>query len=333
MAQAAQVEAGSSAAPVVGLDAAGAVVWRLNGSHLEVLLVHRPRYDDWSWPKGKVKAGEDLVTCAWREVLEETGRQVVIGRPLPSVSYPLASGRVKTVRYWAARLATDDDNPAICARPAVAIASRREIDRVRWFAAADALKQLTRANDRPPLVKLIKYWRKGTLDTRAVVVLRHAAAVERAKWSKGEASRPLTPAGRARARAAAHPLAALGIRQVISSPWLRCRTSVRYFSRRARLAVNTSRWLTEDLAAARPARAARLMERILSGGPPVVVCTHRPVLPTVLAVVLARGGPKLAKALGSRPLQTGELAVAQVVARGKRRGRVVALERLRPPVG
>ncbi|MDR1799598.1 MAG: NUDIX domain-containing protein [Bifidobacteriaceae bacterium] len=314
----------------VGLDAAGAVVWRLNGHSLEVLLVHRPRYDDWSWPKGKLKAGEDLVTCAWREVLEETGRQVVIGRPLPAVSYLVGPGRLKTVHYWAARLAADDDNPALCARPAVAIASRREIDRARWFPVQDAFRQLTMASDRPPLMKLVKYWRKQTLDTRAVVVMRHAQALERAKWPKGEATRPLTPGGRKLARRASPALAALGIRQVIASPWLRCRASVRCFARRARLAVNTSRWLTEDGAAARPARAARLMERIMSGGPPVVVCSHRPGLPTVVAVVLARGGKKVTVALGGTPLRPGEMAVAQVVVRGRRRGRVVSLERLLP---
>jgi 8-oxo-dGTP diphosphatase len=324
--------AGAPTEPRDVVEAAGAVVWRVEDGELQVLLVHRPRYDDWSWPKGKLEPGEDIMTCAWREVLEETGRQVVLGRPLPTVTYPLQSGKTKLVRYWAARVATDLDNPALCARGPVPIASRREIDRSRWFPAPRAMKQLTRASDKEVLRKVIGYHRKMTLDTRAVVVIRHAQAFDRHRWTEGEHSRPLTSEGRARARGSIPMLAALGIRQVISSPWLRCRTTVRCYARRARLAVSTNRWLTEEGAKAAPARTARLMKRIVAGGPPVVVCSHRPVLPILTGEIVSRGGKKLAEVMGNRPLQTGEMAVAHVVLAGPRRGRVVAMERHRPPL-
>jgi 8-oxo-dGTP diphosphatase len=297
-----------------------------------VLLVHRPRYDDWGWPKGKLEVGEDLITCAWREVLEETGRQVVIGRPLPKVAYPLASGRIKTVYYWSARLADDADNPAICARPAVSVASRREIDRTCWLGIDQALRRLTRATDRVPLLKLRDYHQKGTLETRPVVLIRHAQAEPRGSWTRADGLRPLTAEGRARARGTVPLLAALGVRRVISSPANRCRQTVRFFASRARIGVSTSRWLTEAAGKTKPRRAIGLMERILSGGPPVAVCSHRPVLPLLTGVIEERAGAKVRRDLALAPLATGETAIAYTVRKPGGKVKVVALDRIRPPL-
>src|SRR5690348_4299864 len=86
--------------------AAGAICWRLgqDGAGLELLLVRSARWGDWSWPKGKLEAGESLPECAVREVLEETGVRVTLGVPLPTVSYVLPDGRDKAVRYWAGQV-------------------------------------------------------------------------------------------------------------------------------------------------------------------------------------------------------------------------------------
>lgn len=83
------------------LQAAGALVWRERGRKLQVLLVHRPRYNDWSWPKGKPESGEPLVATAVREVSEETGKRIVLGQPLGCVRYRVG-GRPKETHYWAA---------------------------------------------------------------------------------------------------------------------------------------------------------------------------------------------------------------------------------------
>ena len=85
------------------MRAAGALVWREKGGDLQVLLVHRPRYDDWSFPKGKLESGESLCACAVREVAEETGVQVRLEQPLETIRYRLGDGTRKEVRYWAAR--------------------------------------------------------------------------------------------------------------------------------------------------------------------------------------------------------------------------------------
>jgi 8-oxo-dGTP diphosphatase len=311
--------------------AAGALVWRLVGGQLQVLLIHRPRYNDWSWPKGKLEPGEEALTCAWREVLEETGRQVVLGRPLPSVSYPLKTGRQKLVHYWAARLATDRDNPAICARPDVAVASPREVDRTEWLPAHRAMRRLTRPTDRIPLVKLMERHQRERLNTRAVVVVRHAEATPRSRWPKPESSRPLTERGVGQASGLVTMLAALGIRQVLSSPWARCTATVRPFTRQARVRLGTSRWLTEDDAVLRPDRAERIMRRVLQGHTPMAVCSHRPVLPALLAAVRSVANRKVATDLLGVALVPGEMMVAHVAVAGPKRGRVIAIERHRPP--
>jgi 8-oxo-dGTP pyrophosphatase MutT (NUDIX family) len=81
--------------------AAGGVVWRTAESGIEVLLIHRPRYDDWSFPKGKAEGGETDEECALREVEEEIGLRCTLGPELESTSYRDAKGRKKIVRYWA----------------------------------------------------------------------------------------------------------------------------------------------------------------------------------------------------------------------------------------
>lgn len=89
-------------------------MWRPTDSSnpgLEIAVIHRPRYDDWSLPKGKVDPGETVPVAAVREVCEETGHHALLGRRLDMVSYPIEAG-VKKVYYWAARSTGGDFTPA-----------------------------------------------------------------------------------------------------------------------------------------------------------------------------------------------------------------------------
>ncbi len=117
--------------------AAGCVLWRpaLSGHGIEVALVHRPKWNDWSHPKGKRKRGETAEACALREVLEETGRHCELGPRLPTVRYTVA-GRAKEVVYWAARALDGDFTPT------------REIDALLWLSPAAARSRLTQPRDR-----------------------------------------------------------------------------------------------------------------------------------------------------------------------------------------
>ncbi|MFC5722596.1 NUDIX hydrolase [Streptomyces gamaensis] len=117
------------------IRAAGCVLWRRGHGGLEIALVHRPKYDDWSHPKGKLKRGEDPLTGAVREVREETGMECAIGTELPTASYAVAGG-LKQVSYWEARATGGTFAP------------NREVDRLTWLPPTAARATLTHDRDR-----------------------------------------------------------------------------------------------------------------------------------------------------------------------------------------
>ncbi|EPH40267.1 NUDIX hydrolase [Streptomyces aurantiacus] len=126
------------------IRAAGCVLWRRSPATgaLEICLVHRPKWDDWSHPKGKLKPGEDPLAGAVREVAEETGQHCVPGPRLPTAHYQ-AGGRPKEVQYWAAEATHGHFTP------------NREVDRVRWLPPAEARARLTQPRDRELLDTLL----------------------------------------------------------------------------------------------------------------------------------------------------------------------------------
>ena len=127
-----------AAAPVDQVRAAGGVVWsRWGRGPLRILLVHRPRYDDWSLPKGKCERGESDAACALREVREETGLSCVVGAELPSTHYRDNKGRDKIVRYWAMEPVFGAFFP------------NAEIDEIRWLPILEAVNLLSYDHDRP----------------------------------------------------------------------------------------------------------------------------------------------------------------------------------------
>lgn len=116
----------------VEVHAAGGIIWRRNKRRLEVVLIHRPRYDDWSFPKGKLKQGEDLRTCAIREVSEESRIPVVLRRPAGSIRYRLPGGQLKEVTYWTCQ-EVPKDHPSLKARPVFARRPRTRSTRCCGF--------------------------------------------------------------------------------------------------------------------------------------------------------------------------------------------------------
>ncbi|WP_420114300.1 NUDIX hydrolase [Pseudactinotalea sp.] len=307
--------------------AAGAVVWRVRKRTVEVLLIHRPRYDDWSWPKGKLEPGETVPAAAVREVAEETGEQVVLGRPLPSVTYELASGATKTCHYWAATV-PGEDSPALAARPTFK-RSKHEVDQVRWISAQKALKLLTRRSDRAPLGALLDYLDEGRLDTWAVQLARHGQARPRATWRGGEETRPLTAMGARQAEALVPLLSAFGGEEIVTSPWARCRDTVTPYSRATGLATVAAPQLTEAEAKEDPRGARALVAeflRVRREG--TVLCLHRPTLPLILDVVGHRSAYRVRDVLPEEDpwLQPGELLVLHLASPGKHKARVVAAE-------
>ncbi len=314
------------------VQAAGGVVWRVRHGHLQVQLIHRPRYKDWSWPKGKVDPGETLVTTAVREVAEETGKPVVLGVPLPGLQYLMPDDQVKRVHYWAARRA-DATAPSVLARLPVAPVNRAEIDDKRWLPVEEALTRLTRKADRAPLEALSAEYEAGRLATRALVIARHGRAVSRSAWQGHEQDRPLTPAGHGQAHALVPVFAAFGVEQVLTSQWQRCADTVDPYVRSARIIPAVDPALTEASHDSKPSRVTQAVQELLAAPVSSLLCTHRPVLPTVLKVLGSHARESVLSALPSRNpyLQPGDALIAHIADTAKG-PLVVGVERIRPKV-
>lgn len=308
-----------SPAPVL---AAGALLWREGRRGLEVLLVHRPRYDDWSIPKGKLDRGETFPAAAVREVEEETGYRVRLHRPLPTSVYLLPDGRTKIVQYWTA---------TVRAKTAAGPRSKGEIDETRWVRLKEAEKLLTRPTDQVPLAALARFLEDEELSTAPIIVQRHAAALSRAKWRRGEKSRPLNSKGKLQAAALPPLIDAFDPRRVVTSPWKRCVATVEPYGRIEGLRIDRRDDLTEAAHAEHPSRAGAIMERVLRDARPAVVCTHRPVLPTIIRAArkAASHGVALELPRENPYLAAGEALVLHVTSGG----RIVAVERHLPNIG
>ena len=278
--------------------AAGAVVTRKGG---DVLLVHRPKYDDWSFPKGKLDPGEHPITAAVREVAEETGLDVRLGPALLAQRYRMSNGRMKAVDYWTARVIGSDDVSAY--RP------NAEIDCVEWVPWRAAMQRLTYPYDRATLTEARPLRRK----TRAVVVLRHAKARSRRGWRRDDRERPLVMAGAAQAQRLVPLLAAFDVTSAHTSSSVRCADTVAPYVDTTGWPVKAYEELTEQGATVKG--VVRLVDSLVDAGESAVLCTHRPVLPTV---VDALGVP-------DPVLEPGSLLVVH-----HRKGKVVATEVHRP---
>ena len=306
--------------------AAGALVWRLKNDKLQVLVVHRPRYDDWSFPKGKAEPGESMVLTAIREVAEETGRQIVLGRYLGKARRRLVSGRKKRTLYWAAQV-LPEAGPGEGLRAAVKPASKREIDKVRWWKVEKAARKLTHADDKRLLARLVDWYESRQLQVHSLVLVRHAKAVSRATWGYGinsEITRPLVMGrGQAQARDVAALLSAYGVGELVSSPWRRCVDTLAPYAHGCGLDLRSDETFTEVSALTAPelmqASFRDLLERgsALDGPPepeavgpqgrepglalaeqpepsyPLALCVHRPCLPLLFETLREYMGPEL----------------------------------------
>ena len=308
--------------------AAGALVWREHEGRLEVLLIHRPRYDDWSWPKGKRDRGEAIPVAAVREVAEETGLDVALGVPFPMLRYRVSGGRTKEVHYWAAT-ELPEDSPARAARAPVP-RSEDEVDELRWVTPDVAKHMLSKRSDRKPLKSLVALHADGRLATGTVVVVRHASARSRASWNGTEALRPLTPSGVGQADGIVPVLAAYGIAAVVTSPWERCAATVAPYAKASGIVPEPLEALTEAGHAAEPGRVRKLAKasyRAAAARAAVALCTHRPVLPSVLEPLdkIAPGWVKRARPHEDPYLRPASIAVVHTAGTGKT-ARVVGFE-------
>lgn len=294
---------------VFSVLAAGALIWRINGHGLEVLMIHRERYDDWSWPKGKLDAGETLPECATREVFEEVGLDITLGIPLPAMAYPVGAGP-KVVYYWAAK-----------APGSAPVPDGKETDAVRWASPEVARKWLTNPGDLEPLEGLVAAHRAGELDTHAFVVVRHAKAKPRSNWTREEGKRPLAATGQRQALSVAKLLDSWRPSKIASSPWTRCVQTIAPYVKQQHSTVKMLASITEHGANRHPDKARRTIAKLLDRRRAQAVCTHRPVLPLVLAELRLRMDAALATFLPEADpyLRPGAVIVLHQTASGKRK--------------
>jgi 8-oxo-dGTP diphosphatase len=197
-----------------------------------VAVVHRPRYGDWSLPKGKLAPGEPEVEGAVREVLEETGFRVRVGRPLGETRYDKVVGgieRPKVVHWWAMRADTGSFTP------------NDEIDDLRWRSLDEARALLTRDTDRDVLDRFAH----GPRPTRTVLLVRHGTAGSRSAWTDDDRRRPLDDDGWAQADGLVHLLARFDVAEIASADMDRCMQSVAPLADALGLAVRPEPVLSE----------------------------------------------------------------------------------------
>lgn len=233
--------------------------------------MHRPRYDDWSLPKGKLQRSEHPAAAAARECREETGFSPVLGRRLGQSSYQVLQDGVlhdKSVLWWGARCAEGEFTP------------NSEVDELRWLAPEDAADMLTAGRD----VEVLHALTAVAARTATVLLVRHGRAGNRRDWSGDDEDRPLDVRGRQQAERLAGLLPLFGVRRLVSAPPLRCRATLGPLAHRLDIEVEAEPLFGETEAAG--LEAPRAVERLLSYADPdqpVAVCSQGGVIPRLLA--------------------------------------------------
>ena len=252
------------------IRAAGALLWRENSElKIEIALIHRPRYDDWSLPKGKIEEGESSLRCAFREVIEETGITPQFGLELGSVEYKEPAG-LKRVKYWAAKALTEEFLP------------NEEVDEIKWLDPQDALTRATHESDRT----IIESFLAQEPRTDTLIILRHTKALERGDWDDDDSKRTLDERGFAQSEKLIQHLEPFGIGEIYSSDYIRCVQTVTPLAQSRGLKITEIPNLNEANFEFDPERAISFANAVKQDEKNILICSHNPVIPTMLRGIL-----------------------------------------------
>jgi 8-oxo-dGTP diphosphatase len=254
--------------------AAGAVLWRFGAKkRVEIALIHRPRYGDWSLPKGKLDANETMIGCAYREVMEETGHAAIFGPEIGDSTY-VVDGVTKLVKYWSAQAVgepTGKPNPT-------------EIDQILWLSPAEARKKLTLDDDR----SIVDFFLEFGTGTTALVLLRHAKAIKREDWDGDDGDRPLGNIGQLQAKRLLSKYLPYAIKEVHSSDAMRCIETIEPMTRALQMHPIFSTDLSEYRFAKDKEVALDYAQDLMLRNQSAIICSHNPILPKVLKKLIGK---------------------------------------------
>ena len=295
----------------IPVRAAGVVLLRGTQGRYETLAVHRPHRSDWSLPKGKIDPGEHVISAAVRECDEETGIQAVLGSRLPTQEY-VALGNPKTVEYWVAH-----------ARNEEAFVPNEEVDELRWIPSHRAKSLLTYEHD----IALVE--QAATLPpTVPLIIMRHTQAVKRSDFNgKHDYERPISGKGRSQAKALVPLLDAYGITAVHSSDSERCMQSVKRFAKSISVPVIPEPVLSEERFLENPKKVESRIRDLVSQHQAMVVCSHRPVMPTILMALADAMGDDSSRPQWDPKLAPGSFIVLHRAFAPDGTPRIISMER------
>ncbi|GAB3801355.1 NUDIX hydrolase [Humibacter antri] len=288
--------------------AGGAVCWRIIDGTPHILVVHRAKYADVTLPKGKVDPGESLPQAAQREVLEETGLKVTLGVPLGVTNYVISSGREKFVHYWAAEVSEK-------AVHASTFVPNDEIAAIEWVPLKRTRKYLSYERDAEIVAQWAALFDEGVTKTFALVVLRHAKAISRSRWSGTDALRPLTKVGVQQATSNVPTIAAWGPKRIVTSSAVRCVATVAPLAAAFGVTARRTDVLSQDAweSGTSTAGIREVVGKRVRALRTAVLCSHGPVIPDVLReIALATGTTMGSYIRDAAALEVGEYSVVHL---------------------
>ncbi|MCP2177179.1 NUDIX hydrolase [Williamsia maris] len=256
--------------------AAGGVVWRpvVDGEPaIEVAVIHRPRYDDWTLPKGKCENDETFVATAVREIAEETGYSVRLGRHLRRVDYDLGSSSRKYVHYWSARVTGGE------------FVLNEEVDEIEWCTLAAARDRLSYGADR----KVLAEFARLPADLHTVLVVRHAKAGRSARYRGDDRLRPLEPFGWTQAERLVEQFTAFGGRYLHAADRTRCLQTLEPLAVALSAPIRVEPALSEESYKEDPESALTRVREIARADGVHVICSQGKVIPGLLASWVGAG--------------------------------------------